>query len=191
MERASNLSPINNQLEALALHLGINSDIEVELSTIEHKNTETPVHTYKHKGALYSVGRISNGQSADKIIEFNSSLWAITSLKESKEMINADKKITKATFKSFLRKKKGSLYINVKSSFDGMTDCCEDQKGGWGSVVYTNNNSEHTQGIEGIWLVGSSRDSYSFFEEGGFIGIEVYNCCGHFIVAVKAQKGGE
>ena len=34
-------------------------------------------------------------------------------------------KITKATFKSFLRKNEGRLFIKCKSSFDGMTDSVE------------------------------------------------------------------
>ena len=34
-------------------------------------------------------------------------------------------KITLSTFKSFIRKNEGKLFIKCKSSFDGMTDCVE------------------------------------------------------------------
>lgn len=34
-------------------------------------------------------------------------------------------KTTKATFKSFVRKNEGKLFIKCTSSFDGMTDCVE------------------------------------------------------------------
>lgn len=34
-------------------------------------------------------------------------------------------KITRTTLKTFIRKNDGNLYIMTKSSFDGMTDCVQ------------------------------------------------------------------
>lgn len=44
---------------------------------------------------------------------------------------------------------------------------------------------ENTLGIEGVWLVGSSRDYFRLYEFQGMVGIEVSNCCGSFILAVR------
>ena len=44
---------------------------------------------------------------------------------------------------------------------------------------------EHTLGIQGIWLINSSSDYYSYFETDIFQGIEVNNFCTHFILAIK------
>jgi hypothetical protein len=44
---------------------------------------------------------------------------------------------------------------------------------------------KNTFGYKGIWLVNSSRDSFKAFENDLFEGIEVYNCCGSFIIAIR------
>lgn len=97
------------------------------------------------------------------------------------------KKITKATFKSFVNKNRASLFVNVTSSFDGMTDCCESRNGGFreAKVDPLKNAEGHTLGVNGIWLVGQSRDYFTAYESAIFTGIEVYNSCGCFIVAVR------
>ena len=94
------------------------------------------------------------------------------------------KKITKATLKSFVRRNDGKLFVNVKSSFDGMTDGCESRNGGF-QPQRTADFADHTLGIAGIWLVGSSRDYFKAYDKDDYEGIEVSNCCGYFIVAVK------
>jgi hypothetical protein len=71
------------------------------------------------------------------------------------------KRITLATVKSFIKKNIDNLYINKKSSFDGMTDCVERLAGGFGKAVRTTEHVEHTNGIKGAWFVGSSRDYFS------------------------------
>ncbi len=98
------------------------------------------------------------------------------------------KKITLATVKSFVKKNLDNLYIRNDSDFDGMQDC----------VVSSNNSSfkatkaderEHcfknTLGISGAWFVGSSRDYFDSFDNGEYAGVEVYNSCGSFVLAVK------
>jgi len=98
-------------------------------------------------------------------------------------------KITLATIKSFVRKNQDNLYINVKSDFDGMTDMCEPRDGGFTRVEKEEDTfySERTLGIRGAWFVGSSRDYFKEYNENGFQGYEIYNCCGKFILAVKSS----
>lgn len=99
----------------------------------------------------------------------------------------SSKKITLATVKSFIKKNKESLLINVKSRFDGMTDGVEQVEGGFVKAVETTNHSENTLGIAGAWFVGQSRDYFRFFENigGDMIGIDVSNSCGRFVIAIK------
>lgn len=47
------------------------------------------------------------------------------------------------------------------------------------------NSDKYTLGINGVSLVGSSRDYFTHFENDEFIGIEVSNSCGDFILAIK------
>lgn len=46
------------------------------------------------------------------------------------------KKITKATFKSYVKKHKDDLFIKVTSKFDGMHDCCMSREGGWIKAIH-------------------------------------------------------
>lgn len=94
------------------------------------------------------------------------------------------KKITKATLKSFVKRNNGKLFVNVKSSFDGMTDGCESRNDGF-QPQRSADFEANTLGIAGIWLVGSSRDYFKAYDKDGYEGIEVSNCCGYFIVAVR------
>lgn len=119
-------------------------------------------------------------------------------------------KITKATFKNFVKKNTDKLFIQYESSFDGMSDCVEfvsqkdrkfrllkKKKPTEQDYIYGKErgisreeienrmaSKENTLGYHGIWLVGSSRDHFSHYEDDNFIGIEVYNCCGSFIIAI-------
>lgn len=104
------------------------------------------------------------------------------------------KKPTVATLKSFIRKNEGRILINVKSSFDGMTDSVESLDGGFTplrkidsrkGVFCPDNLRNPTLGYEGVWLVGESRDRVKPFCEGGLQGYQVDNSCGRWIVAVR------
>ena len=100
-------------------------------------------------------------------------------------VMGVSKKVTLATFKSFVRHNLLDLQVNVKREFDGMTDGCESRHAGFvpaeaAERIWTNN-----LGISGIWLVGGSRDRFRTYYQDGYTGIEVYNSCGHFIVAVR------
>jgi hypothetical protein len=97
-------------------------------------------------------------------------------------------KPTVATLKAFVKKNRASLLIKVVSDFDGMEDGVRQT----GATKFLpaqagrepSHYAEHTLGINGVWLVGRSRDYVSAFSEGGLTGYEVTNSCGSFIVAV-------
>lgn len=94
------------------------------------------------------------------------------------------KKITKATFKSFIKKNLDNLYLKTKSSFNPMCDGVEYMgKADFLKADLAKSYSENNCGIEGVWLVGSSGNSFELFDSELFEGIEVYNCCGSFILA--------
>ena len=94
------------------------------------------------------------------------------------------KKITRATFKGFVKKNMDSLVIDVRSSFDGMIDGLNwDKEHGFKKVELTEDHESHTLGINGVWLVGNSRDHFQAYDDGTYHGIAVSNCCGYFTVA--------
>ena len=95
-------------------------------------------------------------------------------------------KTTKATIKSFARKNNGNLFINIKSSFDGMVDGCTSYNDGFVRAESTDDNIKNTMGIDGAWFVNNSRDYFSPYNENGYTGYEILNCCGKFILAVKS-----
>jgi len=95
------------------------------------------------------------------------------------------KKVTRATFESFINKNRENLTICNKSSFSGMTDGIErNPDASFLMARTTGRDLNHTLGIQGIWLVGQSRDWFEKFETEEMIGFSVSNCCGSFEVAV-------
>ncbi len=95
------------------------------------------------------------------------------------------KKVTKATFKKFLRENE-NLFVNCKREFDGMTDCCESRNAGWRPAGQVDWTDEHRLGI-GIYLVGYGRDYFKLYEQNGYSGFRLYNCCGSWIVARRTK----
>jgi hypothetical protein len=95
------------------------------------------------------------------------------------------KRITRTNFKSFIAKNAENLFIMTKSSFDGMTDCVQNLNDMPLKVDQSKIDfeSKTTFGIQGVWLVGSSRDWFYDYEDAMFKGFRVSNCCGSFIVA--------
>jgi len=98
-------------------------------------------------------------------------------------------RITRATFKSFLRRNEGKLYFKPLSSFDGMVDCVmPSSNASWRPLARSDRfgpMDDNTLGYAGVWLVGGSRDRFNAHKDDLFEGIEVYNCCGNFIVATR------
>jgi hypothetical protein len=67
-----------------------------------------------------------------------------------------------------------------------MVDCVCNVDDEFTPAVSNNNRHEaNTLGIEGIWLVGSSRDYITRIETDELVGLNVYNSCGDFTVAIK------
>jgi hypothetical protein len=103
-------------------------------------------------------------------------------------------KITKATFKSFIKKNAEKLYCKRMSVFDGRVDTImpieEDferpDRNKWAIACEKN-----TLGIRQIWLVGFSRDYFKPYEDDQYIGIEWSNVCGNGVVAIRKDQGGK
>ena len=97
-----------------------------------------------------------------------------------------EKKITKATFKSFINKNPDNLFIKKESDFDGMVDCVMPAHNvRFVSATKTDQNIEHTLGVIGLWLVGHSDDYYQDYEDDEYTGLHYYNCCGSGTIAIK------
>ena len=95
------------------------------------------------------------------------------------------KKITKTTFKSFIKRYANDLMINVSSAFDGQIDGSASFKKDFSKIEKSDRNfPDYDFGIAGVWIVGGGRDHFSHYEEGGLIGITVCNSCRTFTVAV-------
>lgn len=97
------------------------------------------------------------------------------------------KKITMATIKAFIKKNRSKLFIKCLSGFDGNADGvreCEDH--GFSPALEPDEGCNHSNrhGIHGAWFVGRSRDYFTAYSEGGWIGYEVSNCCGSFVLAI-------
>lgn len=95
------------------------------------------------------------------------------------------KKVTLATIKSFINKNIDNLLVDVKSSFDGMTDCCESLHEGFKKATKASEREKWNLGINEAWFVGQSRDYFTTYESEKLTGYEVSNCCGHFIIAIE------
>jgi hypothetical protein len=101
----------------------------------------------------------------------------------SKNKITAEtlrtKKLTMSTLKSFINNV-DELFLQIKSSFSGMTDCVERVESNFCIV-----SKADAIGHGGVWCVGDSRDRLNFVENETMFGIEVYNCCGTGILWTK------
>lgn len=94
------------------------------------------------------------------------------------------KKITRATFKSFIKKNADKLFIRKESRFDGMIDGMSyDRDAQFVPAGKSEINIEHTLGVNGVWLVLDSRDYFARYEDASFVGFKVLNCCGSFVLA--------
>lgn len=96
------------------------------------------------------------------------------------------KKITAATFKSFVKKNYEKVYIKVKSDFNGMTDSVEQINDEFTlGTTRKCDDVEYSLGFAGIYLVGRSRDYFYAYEDEKYVGYKVSNSCGSFIVAIQ------
>lgn len=100
--------------------------------------------------------------------------------------ITPTKKITMATVKSFVNKNRTNLFIKKESAFSGMSDMVDFIAGAkFEKAVNETINQGNTLGISGAWFVGQSNDYLTYFENADLVGIEVYNSCGSFTLAIS------
>ena len=90
-----------------------------------------------------------------------------------------------ATLKAFAKRNAKQLYKKQTSRFDGMTDCNQSVKEEFTATELSDKTDYYATGIQGIYTVGSSDDHFDVYEDKDFYGIEIYNCCGTSILAVK------
>jgi hypothetical protein len=113
------------------------------------------------------------------------------------------KKITLASVKAFINRNKGNIYAKSLSHFDGMVDCVVDVESNfvkiipdniiidayinrkWKGTEETYREFNHSLGIPQLYLVGDSADYFYIYEKNEYFGIEIYNCCGSSIIAIK------
>jgi len=94
------------------------------------------------------------------------------------------KKITIATVKGFIKKNAQTLFVNVKSSYDGMVDGVQDDNDGFQKAKPSERVYSHSLGIMGVWFTPSTRNWCEVYEDNNYTGFRVDNCCGSFIVAI-------
>ncbi len=95
------------------------------------------------------------------------------------------KRITKSTIKSFIKKNADNLYIQKKSSYDGMCDGWSDRAAHPFQRASIGTHSNQL-GIEGAWFT-TTGNIFHEYNDGVYIGYNVYNCCGEFNIAIKIQ----
>lgn len=96
------------------------------------------------------------------------------------------KKITKSTFRSFIYRNRSRLEFKSLSSYHGGQDAVvENRSASFVVARETTRSFNYTLGIEGVWIVGGSRDYFSTYEDAEYIGIQCHNSCGSFVVAVR------
>lgn len=101
------------------------------------------------------------------------------------DKLKSTKKITIATLKSFANRNSEKLFCKTEMDFNGMTDCVEVIEDNFKPTQITTETGYYRTGIQGIYTVGQSRDYFKLYDEGNYFGIEVYNCCGSSILAIK------
>lgn len=99
--------------------------------------------------------------------------------------LKATKKITLTTLKGFAKRNENNILAKTVSSFNGMIDCVDEVKDSFKKTEITDKKRYYSTGIQGIYTVGSSRDCFEIYEDEIYFGIEVYNCCGTTILAIR------
>lgn len=96
------------------------------------------------------------------------------------------KKITKATFKSFVKKNIANLYAVCFSDFDGMCDCVMPTERKLMKVTSFDFSRGYGDcGMPNVWLCGGGDDFFNEITYKGMHGIECFNCCGSWAVLTK------
>lgn len=103
--------------------------------------------------------------------------------------LTADKKITLATFKSFIKANQGNLFCEGKKGYDG-NDLWDYTSTGWKKAEI--NPAKLVDSLEdfGVTLISDTArsdkpDYFKFFENETYIGIQIINCLTGGKVAIK------
>lgn len=100
------------------------------------------------------------------------------------------KKITRSTIKSFIKNNFDNLYIATLSRFNGMIDCvdqCNDQTFNKVELDKRERFNDSSLTIKNAYFV-KGRDYFTKFNKNGFVGYEIWNCVGCFILAIKESN---
>ena len=110
--------------------------------------------------------------------------------------MDTTKRITRVTFKKFIRDNAEGLHVMRLPGFDGATDfeqSVDRQEFEKIDPAKVNMEARNDFGIRGVWLVGEGMDFFQWYDgdkdaprRKGFKGIRVSNCCRDFVVAVEA-----
>lgn len=97
-----------------------------------------------------------------------------------------EKKITKATLKSFIKKNLNNILVGYKSSFNSMSDMIEETKCNFSKLnIDKYDEKKSTLGLFNLHL-HVDRLYIENFETSEYKGYNVYSCCGEYnIVIVK------
>ncbi|WP_339673857.1 hypothetical protein [Dasania marina] len=76
--KAFDIPAINNQKEALAIHLGIDSDDDEQFKQISELGVLGFEHSFAYKGKKYTVEHSRLGVTGDRVVNFNSNNWVIS-----------------------------------------------------------------------------------------------------------------
>ncbi len=81
---AFNIPAINNQLEALAVHLKLDSDNPEDTSKIECLDADVAgyreIHRFKFDGKIFHVSNASKKHEFDAIVSYNNNYWRIKAI---------------------------------------------------------------------------------------------------------------
>ena len=104
-------------------------------------------------------------------------------------MTNANKKITLATVKTFVRKTVGKgLCVKANARFNGMTDGIESVVDSYRSVASAQMSDDTTLGIDGAYFVCGSRNYFYVINTADWFGFQVSNCVGIFELVIPTTK---
>ncbi len=102
--------------------------------------------------------------------------------------IENKKQITFSTIKSFILKNLNNLQLKILSEFDSMDDCVRSVRKEFKKIEFEREDKKilterYNSGIKDAFFPRDS--SFTEFKEDNFIGYEIMNCCGRFVLAIS------
>lgn len=100
--------------------------------------------------------------------------------------MNTQKKITKATIKSFIRKNKDEIMVLHTNRFDAYCDGVRPVSEPFERVEFRIENGKEVPSYLSVPL-DIRHNIFKPYNKNGMIGFEVYNCCGTYVVAIPQK----